>query len=62
MLQQVISKENRNTWLILHGERGNPFSTSKLENLKDKAEPYFICQNRDKTLKIYKLDDNAKIM
>jgi hypothetical protein len=46
-------------WVILHGEKGNPFSTHRLETLKKDLHPYLTFENPDKTLRVYKLPGNA---
>jgi|GEM_PF-5673352 len=58
-LEHKLSTNKNTSWVILHGERGNPFTTQKLEALKNKLKPYFVFENPDKTLKIYRVEANS---
>jgi hypothetical protein len=53
-LKNKLNNDGETNWVILHGERGNPFFTEKLAALKNELEPYFVYENPDKTLKVYK--------
>jgi len=61
-LEKELKNSSKTNWIILHGDRGNPFTTQNLAALKSRLTPYFVYENPDKTLKIYKvIPDNSAI-
>jgi len=56
-LNDKLEDGTKTKWIILHGVRGNPFTTTKLEDLKNDLENNLIFENPDKTLRLYKIND-----
>ncbi len=54
-LYKTLNQETHTKWLILHGKRGNPYTTKKHEILKEKVQPFQTYANEDRTLVLYRI-------
>ena len=54
-LHKILSQGTHTKWLVLHGERGNPYTTKKHEILKEKVQPFKTYTNEDRTLVLYRI-------
>jgi hypothetical protein len=52
-LNQLIDDRKNNVWILLPGERGNPFYNSEMNLIKHKVEKYPLIENPDKSLKLF---------
>ncbi len=60
-LNNKLNNMNTNKWIVLHGMRGNPFFTQKLNTMRAKLKPYLAFENPDNTLRVYKINADTQI-